>query len=37
MSSTVRALTDAVDALLAQAPTDLPGPQALADATALVS
>ncbi len=33
----VRALTDAVDALLVQAPADLPGPQALTDATALVT
>ena len=33
----VRALTDAVDALLVQVPADLPGPQALTDATALVT
>jgi hypothetical protein len=37
VSPPVRALTDAVDALLVQVPADLPGPQALADATALVA
>ena len=36
VSPSVQALTAAVDALLAQTPADLPGPQALADATALV-
>ena len=37
LSAPVRALTSAVDALLAQVPADLPGPQALTDATALVA
>ena len=36
-SAPVRALTAAVDALLAQVPADMPGPQALTDATALVA
>ena len=37
VSAPVRALTAAVDALLQQTPADLPGPQALCDATALVA
>lgn len=36
-SAPVRALAAALDALLAQAPADLPAAQALADATALVA
>ena len=37
VSAPVHALVTAVDALLVQAPADLPGPQALADATVLVA
>lgn len=36
-STSVRALAAAVDALAAQVPAELPGAQALADATALVA
>jgi hypothetical protein len=37
VSPPVRALVDAVEALLAQEPAELPGPQALADATELLT